>query len=103
MGTSQHIPIAMSNIEKALSKYKTEFDVLRRFADMRSTLMQCENISLYLHVAGRHSPHMTVERESAKSCGTLKRLRDGRASAYIEEPWSSTVEIMAANLEGSQQ
>jgi len=80
----QHIAVVVPDIEAALSWYQSEFDVAVNYADQSWALLQ-------------------VERENAESYGTLKRHRDGTASAYIEDPWGNTIEIMKANPEGARE
>jgi hypothetical protein len=62
-----------------------------------------ENISLELVLPYQHPPHIAVARENAETYGAFKRHRGGSASAYIEDPWGNTIDIMKANREGSQK
>jgi len=99
----QHIAVVVPDIEAALSWYQSEFDVAVNYADQSWALLQFDNVSLALVAPGEHPPHIAVERENAESYGTLKRHRDGTASAYIEDPWGNTIEIMKANPEGARE
>jgi predicted enzyme related to lactoylglutathione lyase len=99
----QHIAIVVSGIEKVLLWYQSEFDVKLKYADQSWALLQFENNSLELVLPCQHPPHIAVARENAETYGAFKRHRGGSASAYIEDPWGNTIDIMKANREGSQK
>lgn len=91
-----HVAVGVTDIKKALKWYCANFDVDVTYADESWALLMFDNISLALVLPDQHPPHIAVERETTKPCGTPTRHRDGTASVYIRDPWGNAIEIMKA-------
>lgn len=90
-----HVAIAVSDIEEAVSWYTQNLDCEVLYRDETWALVELQNLRLAFVVRRQHPPHIAVIKEDAEKYGELKQHRDGTSSTYIEDPFGNSIEIMA--------
>ena len=93
-----HIALTVSDIGAAVDWYRTEFDAELAYQDETWALLKFANIGLALVLPEQHPSHIAVVRDDAEKYGPLTPHRDGTASAYVQDPWGNTIEIMCLGV-----
>lgn len=89
-----HIALTVTNIGEAVDWYMAKFDAELAYQDDTWALLKFANIGLALVLPQQHPAHIAVVRDNAVQYGPLTSHRDGTGSAYVEDPWGNTIEIM---------